>query len=103
VCSSDLIMGALTLGVERRTAAEYSFFLAIPTMLGATALALWKARHELGDSQATAIGIGFVVSFLVAIAVIRWFLAVVTRHGFAPFAWYRIVAGSIALIWLIFK
>ncbi|ATE65660.1 undecaprenyl-diphosphate phosphatase [Rhizorhabdus dicambivorans] len=101
--SGATIMGALTLGVERRTAAEYSFFLAIPTMLGATTLALWKARHELNDSQTMAIVIGFVVSFLVAIAVIRWFLNVVTRHGFAPFAWYRIIVGSIALIWLLFR
>jgi len=99
--SGATIMGALTLGVERRTAAEYSFFLAVPTMVGATALALWKARHDLGNAQATAIAIGFGVSFLVAMAVIRWFLNVVTRHGFAPFAWYRIIVGSIALIWLI--
>ena len=99
--SGATIMGALTLGVERRTAAEYSFFLAIPTMVGATTLALWKARHELGDAQATAIAIGFVVSFIVAMLVIRWFLNVVTKHGFAPFAWYRIVVGSVALIWLI--
>ncbi|MFZ5704403.1 MAG: undecaprenyl-diphosphate phosphatase [Pseudomonadota bacterium] len=101
--SGATIMGALTMGVERRTAAEYSFFLAIPTMVGATTLALWKARHELGDAQLASIGIGFLVSFLVAIIVIRWFLNVVTRHGFAPFAWYRIVAGSIALIWLVFR
>ena len=101
--SGATIMGALTLGVERRTAAEYSFFLAIPTMMGATALALWKARHELGDAQITAIAIGFVVSFLVAIVVIRWFLNVVTKHGFAPFAWYRIVVGSIAFIWLLMR
>jgi undecaprenyl-diphosphatase len=101
--SGATIMGALTLGVERRTAAEYSFFLAIPTMMGATTLALWKARHEIGDSQATAIAIGFVVSFVVAMVVIKWFLNVVTRHGFAPFAWYRIVAGSVALIWLLAK
>lgn len=98
--SGATIMGALTLGVERRTAAEYSFFLAIPTMVGATALALWKARDELGDAQLTAIAIGFVVSFVVAMLVIRWFLNVVTRHGFAPFAWYRIIVGTIALIWL---
>jgi len=101
--SGATIMGALTMGVERRTAAEYSFFLAIPTMLGATTLALWKARHELGNAQATAIAIGFVVSFIVAMAVIRWFLNVVTRHGFAPFAWYRIIVGSAALIWLLSK
>ena len=99
--SGATIMGALTLGVERRTAAEYSFFLSIPTMVGATTLALWKSRHELGDAQATAIGIGFVVSFVVAMLVIRWFLNVVTRHGFAPFAWYRIIVGSMALVWLL--
>ena len=101
--SGATIMGALTLGVERKTAAEYSFFLAIPTMLGATTLALWKARHELGGTQTWAIALGFVISFVVAMFVIKWFLAVVTRHGFAPFAWYRIAAGSIALIWLIFR
>ncbi len=99
--SGATIMGALTLGVERRTAAEYSFFLAIPTMMGATTLALWKARHELGDGQGMAIAIGFVVSFIVAMLVIRWFLNVVTKHGFAPFAWYRIIVGSAALIWLL--
>jgi len=101
--SGATIMGALTLGVDRKTAAEYSFFLAIPTMLGATVLALWKARDHLGDTQTTAIAIGFVVSFLVAMFVIRWFLTVVTRHGFAPFAWYRIVAGTVALIWLLVR
>ncbi len=99
--SGATIMGALLMGVERRTAAEYSFFLAIPTMLGATTLALWKARHELNSGQLTDIAIGFAVSFVVAIVVIRWFLNVVTKHGFAPFAWYRIVAGSAALLWLL--
>lgn len=98
--SGATIMGALTMGVERRTAAEYSFFLAIPTMMGATTLALWKERAHLDLSDWWSIGLGFVVSFVVAMVVIRWFLAVVTRHGFAPFAWYRIVAGTIALIWL---
>ena len=101
--SGATIMGALTLGVDRETAAEYSFFLAIPTMMGATALALFKGRDELGHAHLSAIAIGFVVSFIVALAVIRWFVAFVGRHGFAPFAWYRIVAGSIALIWLLAK
>jgi undecaprenyl-diphosphatase len=99
--SGATIMGALTLGVDRETAAEYSFFLAIPTMMGATTLALYKGRHELGDAHLTAIAIGFVVSFVVALAVIRWFVAFVGRHGFAPFAWYRIAAGSVALIALL--
>ena len=99
--SGATIMGALTLGVDRRVAAEYSFFLAIPTMCGATALALWKSRHELGDAALTEIAIGFAVSFVVALVVIRWFVGIVSRHGFAPFGWYRIVAGSAALIWLL--
>jgi undecaprenyl-diphosphatase len=99
--SGATIMGALMLGVERKVAAEYSFFLAIPTMFGATALALWKSRHELGDAYAGDIAIGFVVSFLVAIVVIRWFVGIVSRRGFAPFAWYRIIVGTIALSWLL--
>jgi undecaprenyl-diphosphatase len=64
-------------------------------------LALWKARDTLDMSHMGAIGLGFVVSFVVAALVIRWFLNVVTKHGFAPFAWYRIVAGSVALVWLL--
>jgi undecaprenyl-diphosphatase len=99
--SGATIMGALMLGVDRRVAAEYSFFLAIPTMCGATALALWKSRHELGSGGMSEIAIGFVVSFLVAIVVIRWFVGIVSRRGFAPFAWYRIIAGGAALIWLL--
>ena len=101
--SGATIMGALTMGVERRTAAEYSFFLAIPVMLAASAKELWEQRHALGGSEWGSIAIGFVVSFVVAMVVIRAFLAIVTRHGFAPFAWYRIVAGSAALIWLLAK
>lgn len=99
--SGATIMGALMLGVDRETAAEYSFFLAIPTMLGATTLALYKGRHELGDAHLTAIAIGFVVSFIVALLVIRWFVSFVGRHGFAPFAWYRIIVGAAALAWLL--
>jgi len=95
--SGATIMGARSMGVSRETAAEYSFFLAIPTMLGATALTLWKARHELSGAHLNAIAIGFVVSFGVAIVVVRWFMAVVSRHGFQPFAWYRIIAGIVAL------
>jgi undecaprenyl-diphosphatase len=101
--SGATIMGALTLGVERKTAAEYSFFLAVPTMLGATVLALWKARHNLGDSQVSDIAIGFLVSFVVAMLVIRWFMSVVMRHGFAPFAWYRIIVGGVAMVWLLIR
>jgi len=98
--SGATILGALSLGVERRTAAEFSFFLAIPTMMGATTLELAKNYRHLGVS-AGAIGFGFVVSFLVALVVIRWFIGIVSKHGFAPFGWYRIVAGSLALVWLL--
>ncbi len=98
--SGATIMGARAMRVDRATAAEYSFFLAIPTMTGATTLALWKGRHELGNADLSMIAVGFVVSFLVALVVIRWFVAVVSRRGFAPFAWYRIGAGTLALIWL---
>ncbi|MBA3895774.1 MAG: undecaprenyl-diphosphate phosphatase [Sphingomonadaceae bacterium] len=99
--SGATIMGALSLGVERKTAAEYSFFLAVPVMVAASAKELWEARHALGGTDWTSIGIGFVVSFVVAMAVIKAFVAIVSRHGFAPFAWYRIVVGAVALIWLL--
>ena len=101
--SGATIMGALALGVERRTAAEFSFFLAIPTMLGATTLELYKNRAALDASQLHDIAIGFVVAFVVAIIVVRSFVAVISRYGFAPFAWYRIIAGSAALVWLLTK
>jgi undecaprenyl-diphosphatase len=101
--SGATIMGALTLGVERRTAAEFSFFLAVPTMIGATTLSVFKHSDELASGRVDwgLIGVGFVVSFIVAVVVIRWFVGIVSKHGFAPFAWYRIVAGTLAMIWLL--
>ena len=102
--SGATIMGGLSLGVERRTAAEFSFFLAIPTMLGATTLELLKHHDEmLAGAHGVgfgAVAVGFVVSFIVAIVVVRAFIHYISRHGFAPFAWYRIVAGAVALAWL---
>ena len=102
--SGATILGALSLGVERRTAAEFSFFLAIPTMLGASVLELVKNRHELGAGEAVSgygdIAIGFAVAFVVALLVVRWFVGIVGRRGFAPFAWYRIGVGTAALVWL---
>src|SRR5215510_9010506 len=91
--SGATILGGLSLGIERRTAAEFSFFLAIPTMLGASALELIKNHDRLGTAGAGGIALGFVISFIVAIVVIKWFMAIVTRRGFAPFAWYRILVG----------
>jgi len=98
--SGATILGAMSLGVDRRTAAEFSFFLAMPTLVGATVLQLAKHHHEITADMYGLIGIGFVVSFVVALAVVKAFMAIVTRHGFGPFAWYRIVAGAAALIWL---
>jgi len=102
--SGATIMGGLSLGVERRTAAEFSFFLAIPTMLGATTLELLKHQEEI-MAGASGVGfgtvaVGFVVSFVVAIVVVKGFVHYISRHGFAPFAWYRIAAGAVALAWL---
>jgi undecaprenyl-diphosphatase len=102
--SGATILGGLALGVERRTAAEFSFFLAVPTMFGATTLEFVKHREALlqgaGGVGFGAVTVGFVVSFLVAIVVVRAFVHYISRHGFAPFAWYRIVAGGAALAWL---
>src|SRR5438874_8663547 len=102
--SGATIMGGLSLGVERRAAAEFSFFLAIPTMLGATTLEFAKHRQDiLAGAHGVgfgAVAVGFVVSFLVAVVVVRAFVHYISRHGFAPFAWYRIAAGALALAWL---
>lgn len=102
--SGATIMGALAMGIERRTAAEFSFFLAIPTMLGASTLELLDNRASLMAGSATVgwteIAIGFFVSFVVALAVIRMFVAYVSRAGFSPFAWYRIAAGALAVVLL---
>jgi undecaprenyl-diphosphatase len=98
--SGATILGAMSFGVDRKTAAEFSFFLAVPTLTGATAFQLFKHRDAITPDALGLIGVGFVVSFVVAYIVIKAFLAIVTRFGFAPFAWYRIIAGAAALAWL---
>jgi len=102
--SGATIMGALSLGVERRTAAEFSFFLAVPTMVGATTLELAKHHQEMfAGAHSVGLGtvaVGLLVSFLVALVVVRAFVHYISRHGFTPFAWYRIVVGAAALAWL---
>ena len=101
--SGATIMGALAMGVDRKTAAEFSFFLAVPTMVGATTLELATKHEELSSGSTVGwneIAVGFVVSFIVALVVIRAFVSFVSRRGFAPFGWYRIAAGAVALAWL---
>lgn len=96
--SGATIMGALMLKVERKAAAEFSFFLAIPTMLAATVYDLYKARHDLSAGGMDQIAVGFVVSFIVALVVVKWLVRFVQTHGFQPFAWYRIVIGLAILV-----
>jgi undecaprenyl-diphosphatase len=98
--SGATILGAMSLGVDRKTAAEFSFFLAVPTLTGATVLQLAKHWDEIPTGQLGWIGLGSLVSFVTAFVVVKGFLAIVTRFGFAPFGWYRIVVGAIALVWL---
>jgi len=98
--SGATILGAMSFGVDRKTAAEFSFFLAVPTLTGATALQLYKHWDRISAGQLGWIGLGGIISFVVAIFVVKGFIAIVTRYGFAPFAWYRIIIGTIALLWL---
>lgn len=91
--SGATILGALMLGVDRKTAAEYSFFLAIPTMFGAVVYDLWKSRDLLAADDAGLIAVGFVAALLSAMLVVRSLIAFVGRYGFTPFGWYRIAVG----------
>ena len=101
--SGATILGALMMGVERRTAAEFSFFLAVPTLLGATVLDLYKNRATLSLDGMELIAAGFIAAFLVSMVVIRWLVGFVGRHGFGPFAWYRIVVGGILLVFVLIR
>jgi undecaprenyl-diphosphatase len=100
--SGSTIVGALLLGADKRSAAEFSFFLAMPTMAGAFALDLWKSRHDLSMDQGLLIVIGFVAAFISALLVVRVLLDFVSRRGYAPFAWWRIAVGTVGLIALYF-
>jgi undecaprenyl-diphosphatase len=93
--SGATILGAVVLGVERRAAAEFSFFLAIPTMLGATILDLYKNRDLLSGSDLGLIAVGFVVAFISAIFVVRALIAYLARHDFRVFGWYRIAISLV--------
>lgn len=103
--SGATIMGALAMGVGRKTAAEFSFFLAVPTMLGAATVKILSEPEKLLSGQGLIgwgeIAIGLVMSFVTAMIIIRAFVAYVSKRGFAPFAWYRIVVGGAALLWLL--
>lgn len=91
--SGATIAGALLMGTDKRSAAEFSFFLAMPTMAGAFAYDLFKNRDILSMDDAAIIGVGFVAAFITAVFVVRGLLDFVGKHGFAPFAWWRIAVG----------
>jgi undecaprenyl-diphosphatase len=96
--SGASIVSAMLLGADKRAAAEFSFFLAIPTMVGAFAYDLYKNRADMSSDHLMLVAIGFVVSFITAIIVVRTFLNFVTRNGFAFFAWWRVTVGTLGLI-----
>lgn len=98
--SGATIMGAYCLGLTRRAATEFSFFLAIPVMLAATLYDLGKSVDVLRPSDAGVFAIGFVVAFVSALVVVRGFLRFVATRSFTVFAWYRIIFGALLLVWL---
>ncbi|MCB1887335.1 MAG: undecaprenyl-diphosphate phosphatase [Rhodocyclaceae bacterium] len=95
--SGATIMGGLMFGLSRKAAAEFSFFLAIPTMLAATVYDVYKNRDLLSLDDVGVIAVGFVFSFLAAMVAVRAFVRYVSNHSFAPFAWYRIGFGLFVL------
>lgn len=96
--SGATIAGALLMGADKRSAAEFSFFLAMPTMAGAFALDLYKNYDALSSSDFGIIAVGMVAAFISAVIVVRYLLDYVSKHGFALFAWWRILVGSVGLI-----
>jgi undecaprenyl-diphosphatase len=96
--SGASIVAAMLLGADKRAAAEFSFFLAIPTMVGAFVYDFYKNRADMTADHLGIVAIGFVVSFITAIIVVKTFLSYVTRHGFALFAWWRVIVGTLGLI-----
>lgn len=95
--SGATIVGALALGADKRTAAEFSFFLSIPTMAGAFGYDLYKNRDLLDWSAMGEIALGFAAAFITAMLVARWLLGYVSRKGYAVFGWWRIIVGTAAL------
>jgi undecaprenyl-diphosphatase len=95
--SGATIVAALLLGTDKRSATEFTFFLAMPTMAGAFAYDLYKNWAILAPEDVKSIALGFAVSFIAGVLVVRYLLGFVARHGFAPFAWWRILVGGLGL------
>ncbi len=95
--SGATIVGAMLFGADRRSAAEFSFWLAMPTMVGAFAYEAFKSRHELASGNVLTIAVGFIFSFIFGWIVVKTFLRYIQHHSFAVFAWWRIVVGAAGL------
>ncbi len=96
--SGATIVAAMLLGADRRSAAEFSFWLAMPTMFGAFVYDLYKSRGQMSLDNGIIVAVGFAVSFVCAWIVVKTFLDYVQRHGFALFAWWRVMVGTLGLI-----
>jgi undecaprenyl-diphosphatase len=95
--SGATIIGGMIFGLSRQAATEFSFYLAIPTLIGAGAYSLWKQRETLAAADVPLFAIGAVVSFVSALVCIRWLIRYVSTHDFRVFAWYRIAFGVVIL------
>ena len=96
--SGATIIGGMLFGLSRKAATEFSFFLAVPTLLAAGAYSLWKRGDALSAADLPAFGVGFAAAFVSAFLCIRWLIRYVSRHDFVPFAWYRIAFGAVVLV-----
>ncbi|MCO5101231.1 MAG: undecaprenyl-diphosphate phosphatase [Burkholderiaceae bacterium] len=96
--SGATIIGGMLFGLSRRVATEFSFFLAIPTLIGAGAYDAWKYRSLLGSEDLPMFGVGLLFSFFAALACVHWLIRYVASHDFVPFAWYRIAFGVVVLV-----
>ena len=99
--SGATIIGALIIGVSRTAAAEFTFFLAVPTMLGASALKLLKFGLDFTSAEIMTLVIGMVVAFVVSLLCIKFLMSFIRKHDFKPFGWYRIVLGIIVLLYFL--
>ena len=96
--SGATIIGGLIFGLSRTAATQFSFFLAIPTLIGATVFSLYKARHQLTAAELPLYGISSLFAFFAALVCVRWLLRYIATHDFRAFAWYRIVFGALILV-----
>ena len=95
--SGATIIGGMLIGLSRKAATDFSFFLAIPTLVAAGGYSLWKERRLLSGADVPLFAVGFVVSFIAAWFCVRWLLRYISTHTFVPFAWYRIAFGIVVL------